>query len=160
MKHTTFAIALLAGVALLPGCGDSSSPSSSPGGAATPAMSESAEAARKSASDTASAVGQAASDATTAARDAASDAAAAAKKTAADAADAVSAQTQSLMDQVKKLIEDGKGSEAMAKLKELGNLKLTPEQQTMVDDLMAQAQKALGGTADAAKKAADNFLKK
>lgn len=145
MKHTTSGLALLASLALLTGCGDSSSPS----GSTSQTMSEATAAAKKSASDATAAVGQAATDAT-----------AATKQAASDAATAVNTQATALLDQAKKLIQDGKGSEAMAKLKDLGNLKLSPEHQKMVDDLMAQAQKALGGATDAAKKTADSLLKK
>lgn len=146
MKFIPSFAALLAGLALLSGCGDSSS---SNGGAAQ-TMSETAEAAKKSASDATAAVGQAATDAT-----------AVVKKTADEASAAINTQYQSAVEAVKKLIADGKGSEALAKLKDLtANLKLTPEQQKMVDDLMAQAQKALGSTTDAAKKTADSLLKK
>lgn len=150
MKHTPSLLALLAGAALLAGCGDSSSSdSSSPAGSASAAISEATDAAKKTASEAAATVEKAATDAT-----------AAAKKTTDSAVAAVNAQYQSAVEAIKKLIADGKGTEAMAKLKDLtANLKLTPEQQKMVDDLMAQAQKALAGGTDAAKKAADSLLK-
>lgn len=150
MKHIPSHLALLAGAALLAGCGDSSSSdSSNPAGSASAAISEATEAAKKTASD-----------ATAAASAAAADVADAAKKTTDSAVAAVNAQYQSAVEAVKKLIADGKGAEALAKLKDLtANLKLTPEQQKMVDDLMAQAQKALAGGTDAAKKAAEGLLK-
>lgn len=80
-----------------------------------------------------------------------------AQKAATDAAAASSDQAQSLIDKVKTLIAEKKYSEAATTLKELSALKLTPEQQKLVDDLKAQLQKALASTAadDATKKATD-----
>ncbi|MFN0067911.1 MAG: hypothetical protein ACKVYV_09775 [Limisphaerales bacterium] len=149
-KHTTL-LAGLTGAVLLAGCGDSTNTSGTgTSGGVSATISEATEAAKKTASDSAAAVEKTASDAS-----------AAAKKATDDAMAAVNTQYQSAIESVKKLIAEGKGTEAMSKLKDLtSNLKLTPEQKKMVDDLMAQAQKALAGGADAAKKTVDNLLKK
>ena len=57
------------------------------------------------------------------------------------------ADTQSLIDKAKSLIADNKYTEAMDLLKKLSSMQLTPEQKKMVDDLMAQVQKAMAGAA-------------
>ena len=69
------------------------------------------------------------------------------------AASSASESADSLIDKAKSLMGDSKYSEAMDLLKRLSSMELTPEQKKLVDDLMAQAQKALAGTAasDAAK---------
>jgi UDP-N-acetyl-D-mannosaminuronic acid transferase (WecB/TagA/CpsF family) len=153
MKITFPFLVLAVAAGLLTGCGESTSSSdgsSTQGSAAGGAL----DAAAKSAGD-------AVTDAAQAAQNAATDAAAAVKDAAKDAAAATTSQFQSLYDQAKQLVADGKGSEAVAKLTELTQkLKLTPEQQQMVSDLIAQAQKSLGGAADAAKKSLDGLLKK
>lgn len=56
-----------------------------------------------------------------------------------------SSQAQGLIDQAKSLISQNKLSEAMTSLNQLGGLKLTPEQQKLVDQLKEQVQKALAG---------------
>ena len=52
-----------------------------------------------------------------------------------------------MIDKAKSLIADNKYSEAMDLLKKLSSMQLTPEQKKLVDDLMAQAQKAMAGAA-------------
>lgn len=62
-------------------------------------------------------------------------------------------QAQALIDRVKALVAEKKYTEALSSLKEVSNLQLTPTQQTLVDQLKAQIQKAMAtqATPDAAK---------
>jgi hypothetical protein len=66
---------------------------------------------------------------------------------------ATAAKAQGLIDTAKRLTGENKWSEALKILNDLASYKLTPEQQTLVDNLKAEAQKQL--EALAAKKAAD-----
>jgi hypothetical protein len=70
---------------------------------------------------------------------------------------ATASQAQGLISKVQGYIADSKYSDAANVLKELSSMKLTPEQQKLVDDLTAQVQKAMAGAAasDASKKATD-----
>jgi hypothetical protein len=56
---------------------------------------------------------------------------------------AATTEAQGLIDKVKSLIAEKKYTEAMSALKELSALKLTPDQQKIVDDLKAQIERAL-----------------
>ena len=69
----------------------------------------------------------------------------------------ISAQVQGLITKVKDLIAQKDYAGALSALKELSAMKLTPEQQKLVDDLKAQVQKAMAGAAasDAQKNASD-----
>ena len=58
-------------------------------------------------------------------------------------------QTQGLIDKAKQLIADKKYSDALDSLKGLSNLKLTADQQKIVDDLKTQVEKLMAS--DAAK---------
>ena len=67
----------------------------------------------------------------------------------AQATDATTSKVQGIIDQAKKLMSENKMSEALTTLKGLDGQQLTPDQQTLVESLKAQIQKAL----DAAKSA-------
>jgi hypothetical protein len=62
-------------------------------------------------------------------------------------------EAQSQIDKVKSLLADKKYAEALTVLKELSAMKLTPDQQTMVDGLKAQVEKGMQAeaTSDATK---------
>lgn len=74
-------------------------------------------------------------------------AAAGAQKSATDAAAGSSAQAQSLIDKAKGLVEAKKYPEAMDMVKQLSSMKLTADQQKLVDDLKALIQKQMAGSA-------------
>lgn len=74
-----------------------------------------------------------------------------------------SAKAQELIDSAKSLVGAGKFQEALDKLKEIDGEKLSLNQQTVVDALKAQIEKALGATSKTATDAAGaagNLLKK
>jgi hypothetical protein len=56
-------------------------------------------------------------------------------------------QAQGVIDQAQGLVKEQKNQEALSLLSKLANLKLTPEQQKLVDDLKAQIQSALAKAA-------------
>lgn len=79
------------------------------------------------------------------------------------AATKVSAEITTAFENAKKLLSEGKWQEAAKALEPLGNLKLTAEQQALLDQLKKQiAQLQAGGqkAADEAAKAVGNLLKK
>jgi len=71
-----------------------------------------------------------------------------------------SAKAQELIDAAKNLVGEGKFSDALTKLKEIGSEKLSVDQQTVVDGLKAQIEKALGAGTKAATDAASGLLPK
>ena len=99
----------------------------------------SAEDAQKAAAPVADALKQTTDSAKAAAETAVADA----TKQAQDAAATATSKAQEWIDKAKSLIADNKFSEASSALQQLGGLKLTAEQQKMVDSLKEQIQKAL-----------------
>lgn len=83
------------------------------------------------------------------------------KKTATDAAAAADSQVKALLDQAKGLVSEKKYNEALTLVKDkLSTLKLTPEQQSMVDSLKEQIQKAMASLSGSdASKAGGDLLK-
>lgn len=60
----------------------------------------------------------------------------------------LNAKAQELIVSAQKLVGDGKFQDALAKLKEISGEKLSASQQTVVDTLKAQIEKALGATSN------------
>lgn len=176
MKTSLIALSATLGLAsLLTGCGDNSTSSgggaggsaSPPPPAPAPAAAPVAEAAKKAVdsaaqatTEAAKAVGQETAKAADATKEKLQEAAKAVQAAVAEVAPAAQEKFNALVAEVKKLIADGKGTEAVQKLQSaFSGLQLTPEQQKMVDDLKKAAQDALSKKGiEAATKAASDFL--
>jgi hypothetical protein len=75
--------------------------------------------------------------------------------------ESVKAEAQSLIDKTKAFISEKKYEDALASLKQLSNLSLTPEQQKAVDNLKAQLQKLItSGAVTNAASAVGNLFNK
>lgn len=118
--------------------------------AAVPAMQDAAQAAQR---DAAAATSQVQSTAT----QAAAQVEAAAQQTGAQleqAAATATPEVQNLVQQAQSYLKEQKYADALGAVQRLTSLKLTPEQQKLVDDLRAQIQTAMAktGAGDAANK--------
>ncbi len=161
MKTSLTTLAAIGLAALLTGCGDSSStstPSPTPPPPA-PAAPKAPEAPAKPAEPAPKPAAEA-PKAAEPAKDKLQDAAKAVQGAVADAGAAAQEQFNALVADVKKLISEGKTTEAVQKVQAaFSSLKLTPEQQKIVDDLKKQAQEALSKKGvDAATKAVGDLL--
>jgi len=163
MKHSLITTLVMLGAGLLwTGCGDSASDSgSAEGGGTVEPMRAAVESAAKSAADATKAAGDEVTKAYEAAKPQLEEAAKAVRAAAADAGAAAQAAFTDAVSEVRKLIQDGKGSEAMQKLNAaLANLKLTPEQKEKIEELKRKAQEVFSAKGvESAKQAASDLFK-
>jgi len=144
-KNHIMSFILLTGLALLAaGCGKQE-----PEGTAAPAATTTEQAGSNLQSAAKTAQDQARSVATTVSQSAQQ----AATEVKQEASKAV-AQAESLLSQAKSLVTDKKYQDALNTLKQVSNLKLTPEQQKVLEDLQRQVQAGLAslGATNAAQK--------
>ena len=148
-RDTLLALAVCGTTLLLSACSKKEEPAAPTASEAQKPMNAIARDAQKAATSTADEAQKQAAEAKAAAETAA---AAAQKQTEAAAAPAQT-QVQGLIDRIKGLVADQKYTEALSSLNELSKLKLTAEQQTWMDEVKAQIQKAMASkaTSDATK---------
>jgi hypothetical protein len=147
-------LAVLATLAMT-SCSDNSTSSS---GSASDTLQKAAETTAKSVTDATQAAGTEAAKVADATKAGLQDTAKAVQKAVADAGPAAQQAFNDLVTEVKKLIADGKGTEAVQRIQSaLSSLKLTPEQQKLIEDLKAQARAVLSksGVSGASKTAGD-----
>ncbi len=153
-------LALTSALSLLTGCSESSN-SGAAGGSTPPAPQAPPAPPVAAVAETAKKVGAEAVQAVEAAKPQVQEAAKVVQQAVTDAGAAAQQKFNDLVAQVKKLIAEGKGTEAVQALTSATSaLKLSPEQQKTLDDLKAQAQAALSKKgAEAATKAVGDLLK-
>lgn len=141
-KYAVIALTTAAAFWLATGCGKKEE--------AAPVAQETQKAVEKTAADVQKAAEQQAPAVQQAAQQAAAtaqQAAASAQQTATAAATQAGTETQSLIDKAKGLMADKKWMDALATLKDAAGKQPTAEQKGLLDQLIAEVQKALAGDA-------------